>query len=122
MKRSLVSQRSSHGAISTLPFPWLHIWRLRQSKPRKNCDRCQVSRFGHFASVHLLDVRYRTNRLTCATLQALWLASSMLRRLEDRIRELSAKALPSEDSTQLSEILGEVEASLGDTSSESGTQ
>jgi hypothetical protein len=36
----------------------------------------------------------------------------MLRRLDDRIRELSAKALLTEDSAQLNEILEELRASL----------
>jgi hypothetical protein len=59
--------------------------------------------------VTLQDVLYRTNRLTCGKLWALWPASSMLRRLDDRIRDLCARPVKSQDPAELYNIFSQLQ-------------
>jgi hypothetical protein len=62
--------------------------------------------------VSLQNVLYRTNRLTCGKLRAFWPTSSMLRRLDDRIRELCARAVNSQDPTELHNIFSQLRAAI----------
>src|ERR1700680_3860019 len=52
------------------------------------------------------------DHLTCGKLLALWPASSMLRRLDDRIRELCDRAVKSQDPVELHNIFSQLRAAI----------
>jgi hypothetical protein len=61
--------------------------------------------------VTLQDVLYRTNRLTVGN-DGRSGASSMLRRLDDRIRDLCARAVKSQDPAELHNIFSQLRAAF----------